>query len=66
MQLLEYNQSLVNSKKLPKEYLFLNLRMILNKELYESEIISFEIFNRMEKDLIKRMNEMVLLQNNSF
>ena len=60
MELLEEYKTLVYSKKLPKEYLLLNLRMILNKELYESKIVSFEIFNKMEKYLIKKMDEMIL------
>lgn len=61
MELLEEYKPLTYSKKLPKEYLLLNLKMILNKELYESKIISFEIFSRMEKHLIKKMNEMIFL-----
>jgi len=60
LELLEEYKTLVYSKKLPKEYLLLNLRMILNKELYESKIVSFEIFNKMEKYLIKKMDEMIL------
>lgn len=60
MELLEERKSLMYSKKLSKEYLILHLRMILNKELYENKIISFEIFNRMEKYLIKKMDEMIL------
>jgi len=50
----------IYSKKLPKEYLFFNLKMILNKELYESKIISFEVFNKMEQLLIEKMNEMIV------
>lgn len=60
MKLIEERKSLTYSKKLPKEYLILNLRMIFNKELYENKIISFEIFNRMEKYLIRKMDEIVL------
>ena len=40
--MLTEKQIYTNSKKLPKEYQILNLRMILNKELYEEKIISFE------------------------
>ncbi len=60
MKLIEERKSLTYSKKLPKEYLILNLRMIFNKELYENKIISFEIFNRMEKYLIRKMDEIIL------
>lgn len=60
MKLIEERKSLTYSKKLPKEYLILNLRMIFNKELYENKIISFEIFNRMEEYLIRKMDEVIL------
>ena len=45
-----------NTKKLPKEYLMLNLRLSINKELYKSNIISFEVFRKMQELIIKKMN----------
>ena len=49
-----------DSKKMPKEYLVLKLRMNFNKELYEKKIISLEIFNNMQNLLIKKMDKMIL------
>lgn len=53
--MLTEEQIYTNSKKLPKEYQILNLRMILNKELYEEKIISFDIFEKMQKLLLQKM-----------
>lgn len=53
-------QLYTNVMELPKEYQILNLRMLLNKELYEKEIITFDIFDKMEKLLIKKMNKIIL------
>ncbi len=53
--MLTEKQIYTNSKKLPKEYQILNLRMILNKELYEEKIISFDIFEKMQKLLLQKM-----------
>jgi len=49
-----------DSKKLPKEYLILQLRMSLNKELLEAKIISYEVFSKMQNLLIKRMDKIIL------
>ena len=56
---LEY-KSYTNTKKLPKEYLLLQYRIILNKELLESKLISYEIFSKMQNLLIKRMDKIIL------
>lgn len=53
------------SQKVSKEYLLLNLRMSLNKELLEQKVISFPIFNKMQELLIKKMNRILLSQANS-
>lgn len=44
---------------LPKEYIMLNYRLILNKELYESKIINTQVFQKMEKILITKMNGLI-------
>lgn len=49
-----------NTKELPKEYLILQLRMKLNSGLLESKIISLDVFNRMQKYLIKKMDKILL------
>ena len=46
-----------NTQKLPKEYLILNLRLSINKELYESNVITFDVFRRMQELIIKKMNK---------
>ena len=48
------------SIKLPKEYQILNLKLCLNKELYEEKIIPFYLFDNMQKLLLKRMNNIIL------
>jgi len=52
----------INEKKYPKEYYILEMKLLLNKELFEQSIISFEIFNEMQKFLIRKMD---LIINNS-
>ncbi len=44
---------------LPKEYIMLNHRLILNKELYESKLVSTQVFQKMEKILITKMNDLI-------
>lgn len=51
---------LTDSKILPKEYFILQLRMSFNKELYQKKIISFDVYNKMQKLLIKKMNKIIL------
>lgn len=52
---------ITDSKELPKEYIILKLRMTFNKDLYAKRIISFEIYNKMQKILIKKMNKIILV-----
>ena len=54
------NEVLTDLKKLPKEYLILKLRMSLNKDLLEKKLISFDIYNKMQKLLMKKMNKIIL------
>jgi len=53
-------ETYTNTKELPKEYLILNLRMSFNKDLFEEKIISFDIYNRMQKLLTKKMDKILL------
>lgn len=46
-------------KKLPKEYIILELRLSFNNELYKNEIISYDIFTKMQRLLIQKMNKIV-------
>ena len=54
------NEVLTDLKKLPKEYLILKLRMSLNKDLLENKLISFDIYNKMQKLLMKKMDKIIL------
>ena len=49
-----------DSKQLPKEFLILKLRMSLNKELLEKKAISYDIYSRMQKLLMKKMDKIIL------
>ena len=49
-----------NTKKLPKEYLILKLRMEFNKDLYDKKIISYDIYNKMQKLLGNKMDKIIL------
>ena len=49
-----------DSKKLPKEFLILKLRISLNKELLEKKIISYDIYSKMQKLLMKKMDKIIL------
>lgn len=62
-EILKY-KSYTNLKKMPKEYLILKLRMFINKELYEEKIITFDVFSKMQKLLIKKMDK-IILENTS-
>lgn len=48
------------TKELPKEYLILKLRMSFNKDLLDKKIISFDIYNKMQKLLIQKMDKIIL------
>lgn len=50
------NDENLNSKDLPKEYLILKLRISFNKDLYENKVISFNIYNKMQNILLKKMS----------
>ncbi|MBO5096107.1 MAG: hypothetical protein J6B98_04455 [Bacilli bacterium] len=54
------NEFLTDSKKLPKEYLVLKLRMSLNKDLLEKKIISFDIYNKMQNLLMRKIDKIIL------
>lgn len=47
--------------KYPKEYYILEMKLSLNKELFEQSIISYEIFDEMQKFIIRKMS---LITNN--
>lgn len=49
-----------DSKKLPKEFLILKLRISLNKELLEKKVISYDIYSKMQKLLMKKMDKIIL------
>lgn len=53
-------QVFTDSKELPKEYLILKLRMSFNKELLEKKVISYTIYSKMQKFLIKKMDKIIL------
>lgn len=48
------------TKALPKEYLILKLKISLNKDLLDKKIISFDIYNKMQKILIQKMDRIIL------
>ncbi len=60
MKFVDESHIYTNTKELPKEYLILKLRMSFNKDLLESKIISFDIYNKMQKLLTKKMNKLIL------
>lgn len=57
---IEELQFFTDSKELPKEYLILKLRMSFNKGLLENKIISYNIYSKMQKLLIKKMDKIIL------
>ncbi len=58
--MIDEYQTFTDSKLLPKEYLILKLRISFNKELYEKEIISFDIYSKMQSFLLKKMDKIIL------
>ncbi len=62
MNELDEDLMFTDSKDLPKEYLILKLRMSFNKDLYEKKIINFDIYNKMQKLLLKKMDK-ILIEN---
>ena len=57
---IEKLQFFTDSKELPKKYLILKLRMSFNKELLEKKVISYPIYSKMQKLLIKKMDKIIL------
>lgn len=51
-----------DSKQLSKEFLILKLKMSLNKDLLEKKVISYDIYSRMQKLLMKKMDKIILEQ----
>lgn len=50
----------IETKELPMEYLILKLRLLFNNDLYEKKIISYDIYNKMQKLLMKKMDNILL------
>lgn len=47
-------------KGLPEEYFILKLRKSFNNDLFEKKIISFDVYNRMQNILLKKMDRIIL------
>lgn len=60
MELIDESQIYTNTKELPKEYLMLKLRMLFNKDLFDEKIIDYDIYNKMQKYLLKKMDRILL------
>lgn len=54
-----YNDPLIkySTKYLPLEYKLLELKLIINKELYEEKIIDFKVYRVMEQNIVSKMNK---------
>ena len=46
------------TKHLPVDYKLLEWRLIINRQLYEENVIELEIFSEMEKTILGRMTKM--------
>ena len=57
---IEELQFFTDSKELPKEYLILKLRMSFNKKHIKKKVISYPIYSKMQKLLIKKMDKIIL------
>lgn len=53
-------QFFTDSKELSKEYLMLKLRMSFNKDLLEKKVISYTVYSKMQKLLMKKMDKIIL------
>ncbi len=60
MESLYESEIYTDTKELPKEYLILKLRMYFNKELLENKIITYDIYNRMQNLLTKKMDKIIM------
>ena len=46
---------ITKNKKYPLEYLILEWRLVVNRELYEDKAINLKVFKEMEKSILARM-----------
>ena len=46
-----------STKHLPFEYKWLEYRLIVNKELYDENVINLKVFKAMEQSLLSRLNK---------
>ncbi len=46
-----------STKHLPFEYKWLEYRLIINKELYDKNIINLEVFKEMEQSILSRLTK---------
>ena len=54
-----------DTKNFSKDYIILELRLSLNKNLYDEKLISYEIFNKMQDLLLNRMNKLIGSNSNN-
>ena len=47
-----------STKHLPFEYKWLEFRLIVNKELYDEQVIDLKTFKAMEQSLLSRLTKM--------
>lgn len=60
MKTIDEIDTYIDTKTLPMEYLILKLRMSFNKDLYEDKVITFDIYNKMQKLLLGKMYKILL------
>ena len=60
LDILDETETYTNTKELPKEYLILKLRLSFNKDLLENKTINYDIYNKMQKLLLKKMDKIIL------
>lgn len=46
-----------STKHLPFEYKWLEFRLIVNKELYDDNVIDLKVFKKMEQSIISRLTK---------
>lgn len=46
-----------STKKMPLEYKLLEWRLIINRELYEENVIELNVFSEMEKSILCRLTK---------
>ena len=49
-----------NTFELQKKYLILKLKLRFNNQLYQEKIINYDVFNKMQNILLKKMNKIIL------